>query len=319
MGRFIVVTANPAVDVTYSVREQIIGDTVRVQRIHRRAGGKGINVAMILHSLGRDVLAIQPLGGLTGDWIADELTRERLPAESISTNVPTRTTITVTDGHLHPTVLSEPGPELTPLDWMRLAAAVSENAAQGDWVAIAGSLPAGEVTEVLERLVRAARTAGARVLVDASGPSLMRAARMGVDVVKANEGEALHATNTPTIPDAMNVLSAHGSAVLISTGAKGLIYRDASSTRALIQPAVPNVSGNPTGAGDAATAGFLAAVADRHTLPSALTWAAVCGAAAVEADTAGHIDTSVLAELAGRLPVPPSSSLVPHQTEENPT
>ncbi|MBD8536528.1 PfkB family carbohydrate kinase, partial [Plantibacter sp. CFBP 13570] len=49
-------------------------------------------------------------------------------------------------------------------------------------------------------------------------------------------------------------------------------------------------SGNPTGAGDAATAGLVAALRAGATLPEALRTAAAAGAAAVLEPIAGAID-----------------------------
>ncbi|MFD2355871.1 PfkB family carbohydrate kinase [Nonomuraea ferruginea] len=50
------VTLNAALDVTYET-PQISWDGVnRVAAVHRRAGGKGVNVARVLAALGQDVL-----------------------------------------------------------------------------------------------------------------------------------------------------------------------------------------------------------------------------------------------------------------------
>ena len=38
-------TPNPAVDITYQVEQVVFGTSHRVERIHRRAGGKGLNTA----------------------------------------------------------------------------------------------------------------------------------------------------------------------------------------------------------------------------------------------------------------------------------
>lgn len=60
------VTANPALDVTYRVGTLVPHGTHRVSAVAERAGGKGLNVARVLHTLGVPVLATGLLGGATG-------------------------------------------------------------------------------------------------------------------------------------------------------------------------------------------------------------------------------------------------------------
>jgi tagatose 6-phosphate kinase len=55
----VAVCVNPAIDVTYRVPELSVGRSHRVREVHARAGGKGINVARVLHQLGG---AITPHG-----------------------------------------------------------------------------------------------------------------------------------------------------------------------------------------------------------------------------------------------------------------
>ena len=69
MARVVVVTPNPAIDVTYDVADQTPGESHRVSSVERRPGGKGINVARALLALGHDPVNVLPLGGGSGDWV----------------------------------------------------------------------------------------------------------------------------------------------------------------------------------------------------------------------------------------------------------
>ncbi|MCQ0010821.1 PfkB family carbohydrate kinase [Actinomadura madurae] len=51
------VTLNAAIDDTYEVPGARFGEVNRVETVHRRPGGKGVNVARVLHGLGREVVA----------------------------------------------------------------------------------------------------------------------------------------------------------------------------------------------------------------------------------------------------------------------
>jgi tagatose 6-phosphate kinase len=54
----VTVTPNLALDVTYELPELRPGHAHRVRAVHSRAGGKGVNVARVLASLGHDVLVL---------------------------------------------------------------------------------------------------------------------------------------------------------------------------------------------------------------------------------------------------------------------
>ena len=74
VGRMILtVTCNPAVDVTYDVDRLVPGAVHRVSRVRQRLGGKGVNVARVLHQLGEPVHAL----GLGDAGFARAAHRER--------------------------------------------------------------------------------------------------------------------------------------------------------------------------------------------------------------------------------------------------
>ncbi len=302
MARVVVLTPNPAVDVTYEVAEQRIGETVRVTRVTRRPGGKGLNVVAVLRRLGVPAVALQPLGGDGGRWIEASLLEAG--ADAVVVRVPggTRTTVAVVDGRTHPTLYAEPGEALTDAAWTELADAVSRLCEPGGFLVVSGSFPPGSTPERVGALVRAGRASGARVVADTSGAALLAAADAGADIVKPNEAEARDATATDTLEDAAAALLARGAGcVVISRGGDGLTAVEPGGSRHR-QPAVPGVDGNPTGAGDAATAGLVAALHSGLPLEEGLRWASVVGAAAVLAPVAGSIDIDDLPLLADRLP-----------------
>lgn len=301
--RILTVTPNPAVDVTYTVGRQEIGSTVRVSDVQRRPGGKGLNVARVLRSLGRDVATLQPLGGDTGAWIERELTASGMPVIACTITATTRTTVAVVDGVAHPTLFAEAGPALSAAEWSDLAGALTEAVEPGDWVVIAGSFPPGSTPADLQLLVHAARARQARVAVDTSGALLLAAAESGATLVKANESEIAEATGIGDRDAALAALGRGGATVMMSLGADGALLRTPGG-RTHRRGAVTGVDGNPTGAGDAATAGLVAALADERDAEVALAWAAVCGAAAVLSPVAGEIDVHALRDLAARAGLP---------------
>lgn len=61
------VTLNAAIDKTYYVSSFLTGQVNRVRRMYSEQGGKGINVAKVLHTLGINVTVTGLLEGLMGN------------------------------------------------------------------------------------------------------------------------------------------------------------------------------------------------------------------------------------------------------------
>ncbi|HYQ34080.1 MAG TPA: PfkB family carbohydrate kinase, partial [Lapillicoccus sp.] len=57
------VTLNPALDKTYTVDALVPNGSHRVRSVVERAGGKGVNVASVLHDVGIPCVALVLAGG----------------------------------------------------------------------------------------------------------------------------------------------------------------------------------------------------------------------------------------------------------------
>ncbi|WP_248704119.1 PfkB family carbohydrate kinase [Curtobacterium sp. MWU13-2055] len=299
----VVVTPNPAVDVTYRVAEQRIGETQRVLDVARHPGGKGLNVGRVLAATGVATHAVLPLGETPGRWVSDALDDLGLDHTDVVVSGTTRTTVTVVDDVAHPTMFGEPGPVLTGTEWDAVAAAVDGLLGRADATAlvVSGSLPGGAAPDVVASWVATAHEHGVLSVVDCSGAALLAAASAGATVCKPNREELLEATGAPDERTAaLRLLERGAGVVVVSRGAHGIAAH--TTDHVLEVPAVPGVSGNPTGAGDAATAGLVGAlVRSGHqqgtggpfaddTLLRALRAAAAHGAAAVLRPVAGEVD-----------------------------
>ncbi|MGW4399941.1 1-phosphofructokinase family hexose kinase [Amycolatopsis nivea] len=277
-------TPNPAIDVTYRIGTHTPGGTNRVLEVQRRPGGKGVNVARVLAAVDVPVRALLPLGGDAGRWLGRALD---VPFEAVPISGENRTTVTVT-GDGHPTVYAEPGPELSEEEWAAFGSRLADCVSGSELLVVSGSLPRGTSPDLVAEWVRIAREAGVRTLVDASGPALLAAARAGA-AVKPNQAELLAATSAADeAAGAAALLRLGARLVVVSRGADGIAAYGPGDVR--IVPAVPDVRGDPTGAGDAATAGLAVALAAGRPLIEALRNAAALGAAAVLRPVAGEVD-----------------------------
>ena len=170
----VTVCLNPAIDVTYRVLELSVGRSHRVLEVHARAGGKGVNVARVLHQLDEPVTVAGLCGGATGAEIAADLQRSGLPAAFTLISGQSRRTVTVVDAR-DATVFNEPGPPVSAAEWTAFTAAFDEIAKAGRVVVASGSVPPGCPDTAYAELVAIARANGAAVVLDAEGEQLRHA------------------------------------------------------------------------------------------------------------------------------------------------
>jgi tagatose 6-phosphate kinase len=291
------VCLNPAVDVTYSVDVLRPGGSHRVAAVHRLPGGKGVNVARVLAQLGEPVTLCGFAGGGTGRWLRAALAGSGVTDRLTPVETDTRQTVTVVDD-ADATVFNEPGPAVTEADWARFTATFDELVAGAEVAVLSGSVPPGTPGDAYADLVRRAQRHGTSTIVDAAGSQLQAAADAGPTLLAPNRAEVgLPAADPSALLAAAAELARRSrGAVVISAGRDGLVAADAN-TGWTARPPRP-VAGNPTGAGDALTAGLARGLARRQALPQALADALALAAAAVAVPTAGQVDEDLYRELA---------------------
>lgn len=295
------VTPNPALDLTWHVDRLTLGATHRVPTAASRAGGKGLNVARVLHAQGQDVLALATVGGATGEAFAAELAASGVPHRLLPVTAATRRSAAIVDDlRGETTVLNESGGPLSPGEAAALAQTIGELARSAGAVVLSGSLPPGFGPDELADLVARLAGAGIPVVADTSGPALSAAARGGAHVLKPNREELMAATGREDpIAGARELLGIGARLVVVSLGAAGLLVV-ARAGRPLHARLPRALHGNATGAGDAAVAAIAAAVASGDDL-----WSDTDAAADARADLARRATawsaSAVLMPLAGEL------------------
>lgn len=295
----LVLTPNPALDITYTLPRVTAGEAHRVHDIAQRAGGKGLNVARVLAALGHEVVVGGFLGGGAGRELRDMLTGcSGLRQDWVEVDAEVRRTLTVVHDGVA-TSFNEAGQPVGAQSWARLAAHVRERAGAGDVVVVSGSTPPGTLPEELAAVIAAAREGGSRTVVDTSGPLLLTAARAGADVLKPNADELAGATGVTDVhAGAEELLAAGAGAVAISRGEDGILLALPSpgGTRTWTARPVERLEGNPTGAGDAVVAAIAQALALApgvplaDVLPEASRDAVALSGAAVLRPVAGEVD-----------------------------
>jgi tagatose 6-phosphate kinase len=292
------VTLNAALDVTYHVPALRPGGTHRVSRVDERAGGKGVNVARVLHTLREPVIATGLVGGGTGASIRAML--GDLRHSFVDIGEPSRRTTVIADG-TEATGFWEPGPRVSADEWMTFLAHYDALLRVSRVVVLSGSLPPGVPVDAYATLIGMARTFGVPSVLDASGDALRAGLAAGPDIVKPNAHELAMVSGMAVgaLPDAeeLAITEARAAAdslrgrsftsVVASLGPHGLLASTVDG-RWHALPAGP-LAGNPTGAGDAAVAALARGLAYRLPWTERLSDAVGLSGAAVVSPVAGNV------------------------------
>ncbi|WP_233434436.1 hexose kinase [Nocardia yamanashiensis] len=295
------VTMNPAYDMTYRVEHFERGRAHRVRSVDQRLGGRGINVTRVLNQLGKYARAT----GFADHSFAAAAELE-MPVDFVHALPWVRRTVVISesdDGTA--TALWEPGPRVSEphaVDQLRVRVRGMLSAMSG--MVISGSLPGGVGPDIPAELARTAIAAGVPTICDVDGAALELAARVPGIVLTPNTEELERLTGSPaeTAPEilaAVEPLIADGAAaVIVTRGGAGMIA--VTATRAWSAALPEPLAGNPTGAGDAAVAAIIAALAvdPAPDWPALLVDAVATSAAAVVIPVAGEIDRVLRERLA---------------------
>jgi tagatose 6-phosphate kinase len=274
----------------------------RVETVARRAGGKGVNVARVLHQLGEEAAVAGFLGGLTGAAAREELAASGLRDETVSIDGETRLTVFVVESSGEVTGLSEPGPAIEPEDWRALEERCARLLTSASMMTVSGSVPPGAPVDGLGRLVEMARAAGVPGIIDSRDEWLRHGVQGAPAIVKINEEELEgYLPGVPLLEAASEMRARGAGAVVVSRGEAGLV---AVSEHGVFQARPPErVHGNPTGAGDATTAAIAAGLKRGMPWAEVLADAVALAAASVSHPLAGSFDAAAYGRMRERVDV----------------
>ena len=261
--QILVVGLNPAVDVEWCVASVHWDEKNVVLGERRWAGGKSVNVARWLRQLGAPVKLLVPLGGATGEELQRQLHAEKVPVCAVPLREATRANVMVTQAQGPQLRFNPQGPKLSAAEWRAFVAAFTAELAQTALVIFSGALSRAARPTLYRDLLRLARHAAVRTVLDCDGDAFATGVTAKPLLVKPNvfelaqwAGEKL-GSEAALLRAARKLSRVTGGWVFVSRDAQGgLLVNDnaAQGWRA----AVPTVRvRNTVGAGDA----LLAAVA----------------------------------------------------------
>ncbi|HYB41634.1 MAG TPA: 1-phosphofructokinase family hexose kinase [Candidatus Methylomirabilis sp.] len=280
-------TMNPAIDVSSGVDYVTPDHKLRCAPPRYEPGGGGINVARAIRRLGGDALALFPGGGPAGALLRELLTAEGVRHRCFAVRGWTRENLNITErvtGRQFRFVM--PGPTLAEPEWQAILLSLGALDPRPRFLVASGSLPPGVPADFYAQLARVLHERGVALVLDASGESLWQTAAEGVYLLKPSmrEFEELtgeHGCDESRLPALGARLIAEGrcQVLVLSLGARGVLWMSATERGRLAAPAVPVKSS--VGAGDSLVAGIVWSLSCGRALADAVRFGVAAGAASV--------------------------------------
>jgi len=303
----ITVTLNAAIDKSLAVPNFRLGRRHRTVDQRALAGGKGVNIARMLKTLGQPVIATGFQGGPTGTQIVAQLGEESILHDFVRIREESRTNTSVLDPTTgEQTEINERGPAVSKREVELFRDKLLYLSRGAAIVVFAGSLPRGVEPDMYASLIRDLERLDVTTVVDTDGEPLRQAVRAEPDVVSPNVLEAEELVGHEFAGEeerslAVGEIAALGPREAIMTLPDGcfaqvLVDGQRLLKRARIEPREPVAR---SGSGDAFLAGFLAARYEGRAPDQCLRFGVACGAESTGRLGAGLIDAREARRLMG--------------------
>jgi len=280
------ITLNPSLDQHITVDGLVVDGTNRWSRLHRYAGGKGIDVSRAIHEMGGRTTAYGFIGGTIGRAVEILLDKEGVPFSFTPILGETRTNFIITDTkNSQQTRIDAPGPHISKSEFERFRKKMLRLRPSPDLIVTGGSAPPGIPDDVYYTITMEAKTFGVRTILDSDGQWLAESMKAKPYLIKPNVREAaeLVGRELPTeeaiIKAALDIVDMGAEIAVISRGKEGII---AASKKEILKAVPPPVKVRSTvGAGDCTMAGLALKLANEEPLAEACRLAVAMGTAAV--------------------------------------
>lgn len=285
------VTLNPSIDFIVRLNHLALGSVNRMDSDDKFAGGKGINVSRVLKRLDIDNTATGFIGGFTGHFVEEGLVEEGITTNFVSVNEDTRINVKIKAGE--ETEINGAGPTITDEQLAELETILASLTAD-DTVVFAGSAPANLGNKVYNTLIPLAKKAGAEVICDFEGQTLLDSLDHQPLLVKPNNHElaAIFGVELNGLADiekyAREILAKGAENVIISMAGDGALL--VTPEAAYFAKPIKGTVKNSVGAGDSMVAGFTGEYVKSGDPVEALKWGVACGTATTFSDDLATAD-----------------------------
>lgn len=254
------VTFNPSLDYIVRMDSFATGEINRVNYEQVLAGGKGINVSIVLKNLGQNNTALGFLAGFTGEEIKRQLHEFGVTNDFVQLNQGF-SRINVKAKAENETEINGQGPDIDEAKREELFTKLDQLQTD-DTLVLAGSIPKTLPDDIYQQIMARLNGKGIRIIVDAEKKLLLNVLQYHPFLIKPNNHElgdmfGVTLTTDAEIIEYAKKLQAKGAQnVLISMAGDGAILLTTDGTTYKC-PAPKGKLVNSVGAGDSMVAGFI--------------------------------------------------------------
>ncbi len=276
------VTLNPSLDYVMQTENFQLGVVNRTIREEILAGGKGINVSIVLKNLGINSIALGFVAGFTGDEIERSVRRYDLNTDFVRLS-DGLSRINVKLKSKEETEINAQGPKIQDKDVAVLFHKL-DKLTSGDVLVLCGSIPNSLSNDIYDKIITYLQGRDVLFVVDATKELLRNVLKHKPFLIKPNHlelselfGKTL-TSREELISHAIKLKDEGAQNILISMAGEGaiLITEDGSI---FDRKAPKGIVVNSVGAGDSMVAGFLAGYLQNHNYEDALTMGIAAGSA----------------------------------------
>lgn len=276
------VTFNPSIDYIVKVDNFKLGAVNRTTREDIYAGGKGINVSIVLSNLGYESKALGFIAGFTGEEIEKRVSENGIYSEFIKLNEGL-SRINVKMKSNEESEINGNGPNITKEALDKLFSKLN-TLESGDILVLAGSIPSSLPSDIYEKIMAFLKDKNIKIVVDATKDLLLKVLKYKPFLIKPNNHELGEMFNVELKNDdeiiyyGKKLLEMGAKNVLISMAGDGAIFL--SENGEIFKSGVPKgVVKNSVGAGDSMVAGFIAGYLNENDLNKAFKMGVATGSA----------------------------------------
>jgi len=282
------VTFNPAIDYIAEINNLKKNDINRASSEKILAGGKGINVSIVLKNLGIESIALGFIAGFTGQEIKRKVEEFGIKTDfvyipdkfsRINVKLQTNEAGLISEE----TAINGEGPKISEQEISEFMKKI-DKIQKDDFIVLAGSVSRNMKDDIYEKICIKVKEKGAKIIADATGKLLVNVLKHNPFLIKPNKKELEEIfedeinSNEEIVIYAKRLQEMGAENVLISMDKDGAILIT-NDKKILYSKAPKGDVKNSVGSGDSMVAGFITGVLTHNDYEKALKMGIAAGSA----------------------------------------